>query len=52
MWFFSPKNPYPALNTLEKIIHCVAVFTILCDNYYPPHGEFELICIGKFARRT
>ena len=30
----------------------MAVFTILYGNYYPPHGEFELICIGKFARRT
>ena len=28
----------------------MAVFTILY--YYPPHREFELICIGKFARRT
>ena len=30
----------------------MAIFTILYGNYYPPHGEFELICIGKFARRT
>ena len=30
----------------------MAVFTILYGNYYPPDGEFELICIGKFARRT
>ena len=30
----------------------MAVFTILYGNYYPPHGEFELICIGKFPRRT
>ena len=30
----------------------MAVFTILFGNYYPLHGEFELICIGKFARRT
>ena len=30
----------------------MAVFTILYGNYYPPHGEFELICIAKFARRT
>ena len=29
----------------------MAIFTILYDNYYPPHGEFKLICIGKFARR-
>ena len=30
----------------------MAIFTILYGNYYPPHGEFKLICIGKFARRT
>ena len=30
----------------------MAIFTVLYGNYYPPHGEFELICIGKFARRT
>ena len=36
----------------KKLIHCVAIFTILYGNYYSPHGEFELICIGKFARRT
>ena len=30
----------------------MAVFTILYGNYYPPYGEFELICEGKFARRT
>ena len=36
----------------QKLIHCVAIFTILYGNYYPPHGEFKLICIGKFARRT
>ena len=28
------------------------IFTILYGNYYPPHREFKLICIGKFARRT
>ena len=22
----------------------MVVFTILYGNYYPPHGEFELIC--------
>ena len=27
-------------------------FIILCGNYYSPHGEFKLICVGKFARRT
>ena len=36
----------------KKLIHCVAIFTILYGNYYPAHGEFKLICIGKFARRT
>ena len=36
----------------KKLIHCVAIFTILYGNYYPPHGEFNLICIGKLARRT
>ena len=52
------KSPYGYsklcnINTHEKkLIHCMAVFTILYGNYYPPHGEFELICIGKFARRT
>ena len=41
------------INTHEKkLIHCMAVFSILHGNYYPPHGEFELICIGKFASRT
>ena len=30
----------------------MAIFNILYGNYYPPHGEFKLICIGKFARRT
>ena len=30
----------------------MAIFTILYGNYYPPHGEFELMCIGKFSRRT
>ena len=36
----------------KKLIHCVAIFTILFGNYYPLHGKFKLICIGKFARRT
>ena len=36
----------------KKLTHCVVIFTILYGNYYPPHGEFKLICIGKFARRT
>ena len=29
-----------------------AIFTILYGNYYPSHGKFKLICIGKFDRRT
>ena len=33
----------------KKLIYCVAIFTILYGNYYPPHGEFKLICIGKFG---
>ena len=36
----------------KKLIHCVVIFTILYGNDFPPRGEFELICIGKFARRT
>ena len=36
----------------KKLIHCVAIFIILNGNYYSAHGEFKLICIGKFARRT
>ena len=41
------------INTHEKkLIHCMAVYIILYGNYYPPHGQFELICIGKFARWT
>ena len=36
----------------KKLIHCVAIFTILDSNNYPPHEELKLICIGKFARRT
>ena len=30
----------------------MAIFAILYSNYYPPHEEFEVISIGKFARRT
>ena len=30
----------------------MAIFTTLYGNYYPSHGEFKQICIGKFARRT
>ena len=32
----------------KKLIHCVAIFTILYGNYYPPHGEFKLICIYMY----
>ena len=38
--------------TQKKLIHCVAIFTILYGNYYPPHRECKPICIGKFARRN
>ena len=34
----------------KKLIHCVAIFTILYGNYYPPQREFKLICVGKFTR--
>ena len=40
------------IHTKKNLIHCVAIFTILYGTYYPPHGEFKLICIGKFARWT
>ena len=52
------KSPYGYskfcnINThKKKLIHCLAIFTILYGNYYPPHGEFKLICIGKFFRWT
>ena len=36
----------------KKLVHCVAIFTILYGNVYPSHGEFKLICIWKFARWT
>ena len=51
----NPRTDIANLATLihtQKLIHCVAIFTILYGNHYPPHGEFKLICIGKFARRT
>ena len=43
---------FAALIHTKKLIHCVTIFTILYGNYYPPHGVFKLICIGKFAKRT
>ena len=54
MWW---KSPYGSrklcnINTHKKLIRCVAIFTILYVNYYPPHAEVKLICIGKVARRT
>ena len=36
----------------KKLIHCVAIFTIMYGNYYPPHEKFKLICIAKFSKRT
>ena len=54
VWWKSPYG-YSTLcniNTQKKLLHCAAIFTILYGNYYPPHGEFKLIWIGKFARRT
>ena len=36
----------------KKLIYCVAIFTILYGNCYPPRGVFKLICIGKFTRWT
>ena len=47
VWWKSPYG-YSKLcniNTHTKI-------NTLYGNYYPPHGEFKLICIGEFARRT
>ena len=36
---------FAALINTKKLIHCVAIFTILYDNYYPPHGElYKEIC--------
>ena len=43
---------YQILIHTKKLINCVAIFTILYGNYYPSHGEFKLICIGKFSRQT
>ena len=55
VWWKSPYG-YSEFRNIDtkkkKLIHCVAIFTILYGNYYPPHGEFKLICIGKFARHT
>ena len=54
MWWKSPYrySKFCNIDAHKKLIHCVANFTILYSNYYPPHGEFKLISIGKFARRT
>ena len=43
---------FATLRHTKKLIHCVAIFTILYGNYYRPHREFDLICIGKFVRQT
>ena len=42
------------INTHKQSYYTVWRFLpcILYGNYYPSHREFELICIGKFARRT
>ena len=55
VWWKSPYGCSKFCNIdthKKKLIHCVAIFTILYGNYYPPHGEFKLIFIEKFARRT
>ena len=54
VWWKSPYGDSKRcnINTHKKLMHCVAIFTILYGNYYPPHGEFKLIYIGKFTRRT
>ena len=51
LWI-SPRSVVKKITHEKKLINCTAIFTILYGNYYSPHGEFELICIGKFARRT
>ena len=58
MWW-KPSYGYSKLcninthtHTHTNLIHRVAIFTILYGNYQPPHGEFKLTCIGKFARWT
>ena len=48
----SGENRHTDIANFAKLIHCVAIFTILYVNYYPPHEEFKLICIGKVAKRT
>ena len=50
--FRSGYSKFCNIDTQKKLIHCVAIFTILYCNDYSSHGEFKLICIGKFARRT
>ena len=54
VWLKSPYGyiKFCNIDTQKKLIHCMAIFTILYGNYYPSHGELKLICIGKFARRT
>ena len=54
VWWKSPYGiaNFATLIRTKKLLHCVAIFTILYGNCYPPHGELKLICIGKFARWT
>ena len=47
VWWKSPYGYSKLCN-----INAHKKINTLYGNYYPPHGEFELICIGKFARRT
>ena len=59
-WKMSFKKRYGRIETwnnqdLEELRinrACVASFTILYGNYYRPYIEFNVICIGKFSRRT
>ena len=44
---------YNNINTHQKKLkYCVAIFIKLYGNYYPPHEELKLMCIGNFARWT
>ena len=50
LWWISPcgvvKKRYTDIANFTTLIHCVPIFNILYGNYYLPHGEFNLICIG------
>ena len=53
IWKLTNVQMYKSHTYTERILwQFLPIFTILHGNYYPPHGEFKLICIGKFARRT